>query len=95
MEIDLEELRKPRTASGFKFVKVTNSNKFQPWLKDPKTGEQRGLGSFETAEEAAKVVVAALRDGVTFDGPPLKRNKRGTVRARPPTPHLPSLCLIH
>ena len=83
MAADLAALRKPNTASGYRNVKLTTSKKrpFQAWMKDLETGKQRQLGTFETADEAAEVVAAALRDGPNFSEPAKKRNKRGTVRA--------------
>lgn len=86
MEPDLEALPRSNNRSGYLGVKVSSSGRFQPQLFT-KTGEpQRGLGSFDTAEEAAKVRMAALmkrkREEAVWDGPVRKRAERGTVRPR-------------
>ena len=91
-EPDVEFLRSTTTASGFKNVIVTASNKFQPRVYDKEKGGQRGLGSFKTAEEAAAKLAAFLRDndGATFGRPTEARAKRGWVRCL--TRSAPALC---
>ena len=79
-ESDLEAQRSTKAKSGFKGVKVTSSRKYQPQLWCPELGTMRALGSFETAEEAAVVLIEAKRDGACWEGPIDYRAKRGTVR---------------
>ena len=79
MDRDVEALRKPG-GTGFKYVTVTSSSKYQVkiWVKEEQ--RQRDLGLYNSAEEAAKAAAAALRDGLKFDKPTKSRAKRGTVR---------------
>ena len=91
MEPDLEALPRSNNKWGYLRVKVSTSGKFQPQLFT-KTGEpQRGLGSFDTAEEAAKVRMMALmkrkRGDAVWDKPVLPRAERGTVRRGCPLFH--------
>ena len=63
LEPDLEALRSAKAKSGFTGVKVTASRKYQPQIWDKDLGTMRGLGSFGTPEEAARVLAEAKRDG--------------------------------
>ena len=77
---NLEALRSSRAESGFLNVKVTTSGKFQAQLFIKAENRQRGLGTFDTAEEAAVAVARAKRAGQNWAGPTAKRAQRGTVR---------------
>ena len=79
-EEELEAQRSTKAKSGFKGVKVTSSRKYQPQNWCPELGTMRTLGSFETAEEAAVVLIEAKRDGPCWEEPVEYRAKRGTVR---------------
>jgi hypothetical protein len=83
-ESDLEAQRSTKAKSGFKGVKVTSSRKYQPQIWCPELGTMRALGSFETAEEAAVVLIEAKRDGPCWEEPVEYRAKRGTVRLTQP-----------
>ena len=83
LEPDLEALRSAKAKSGFTGVRVTASRKYQPQIWDKNLGTMRGLGSYRTPEEAARVLAEAKRDGADEEhqGPVDSRAKRGTVRA--------------
>ena len=83
-EEELEAQRSTKAKSGFKGVKVTSSRKYQPQTWCPELGTMRTLGSFETAEEAAVVLIEAKRDGPCWAEPVDYRAKRGTVRSTQP-----------
>ena len=70
---NLEALRSSRAESGFLNVKVTTSGKFQAQLFIKAENRQRGLGTFDTAEEAAVAVAHAKRAGQNWAGPTAKR----------------------
>lgn len=83
-ESDLEAQRSTKAKSGFKGVTVTTSRKFQARIFI-KTGlPQLDLGTFDTAEEAARVVAAAKakrkRGEEPRNEPVRERAARGTVR---------------
>ena len=65
---DLDALRSSKARSGFKGVKVTTSGKFQPQIFLKETGGQRALGTFDSAEEAARELARAKRDGPDCKG---------------------------
>ena len=88
--INIEALRSSRAESGFLNVKVTTSGKFQAQLFVKAENRQRGLGTFETAEEAAVAVAHAKRAGQNWAGPTAKRAQRGTVRR-----HFIASSLVH
>ena len=69
MEVTEEAQRSTKAKSGFKGVKVTSSRKYQPQIWCPELGTMRALGSFETAEEAAVVLIEAKRDGPCWEEP--------------------------
>jgi hypothetical protein len=48
---------------------VTSSRKYQPQIWCPELGTMRALDSFETAEEAAVVLIEAKRDGPCWEEP--------------------------
>ena len=77
--MDLKPLRRFGTKSGFKGVTKTSSGKFQARSLAKINGKQRGLGSFDTAEEAARAVVSASRVGHEWSKPIRKRAPRGLV----------------
>jgi hypothetical protein len=87
MDPNLEVLQRPNNQSGYLGVKVTASGKFQPQLFTATGEPQRGLGSFKTAEEAARARAAALKKRTRGESiwhePVLKRAERGTVRRTP------------
>ena len=68
-EAELEAQRSTKAKSGFKGVKVTSSRKYQPQIWCPELGTMRALGSYETAEEAAVVLIEAKREGACWEGP--------------------------
>jgi hypothetical protein len=69
MEVTEEAQRSTKAKSGFKGVKVTSSRKYQPQIWCPELGTMRALGSYETAEEAAVVLIEAKREGACWEGP--------------------------
>jgi hypothetical protein len=87
MNANLEVLQRSNNKSGYLGVKVTASGKFQPQLFTATGEPQRGLGSFESAEDAARARAAALekrkRGESVWQEPVLKRAERGTVRRSP------------
>ena len=78
-EVDLRPLRRFGTASGFKGVTKTSSGKFQARSLSKIKGEQRGLGSFKSAVEAARAVIMASRADHAWSEPKKKRAPRGLV----------------
>ena len=92
-EPDLEPLRSANNKSGFLGVKVTSSGKYQPQIWAKELGGQRGIGSFDTPEEAALARTRANKDKPGWSAPVKKRAARDTVRC--PAPCLRSACMLH
>ena len=91
--IDISHLKKPETVTKYKGVLLTDSGKYQPRLYSKEAGMMLPVGpSFDTAEEAARCVAAAMRDGPKWDKPRAKRAPRGTVR---PPACLPACSCLH
>ena len=69
------------TASGFKGVTKTPSGRFHFQARSlaKKHGEQRGLGSFDSAEEAAAAVMLNLQGQHGWQNEKAKRAPRGLV----------------
>ena len=88
MEPDLEALRSKKAKSGFKGVTVTTSNKFQARIFIETNMPQLDLGTFDTAEDAARAVATAKekrkRGDKARDEPVRERAARGTVCCRCP-----------
>ena len=80
--INIEALRSSieQNPASSATVKVSTSGKFQAQLFVKAENRQRGLGTFEAAEEAAVAVARAKRAGQNWAGPTAKRAQRGTVR---------------
>ena len=78
-ELDLAPLRSTKAASGFKGVTKTTSGKWQARTIFKLHGEQRDLGTFQTAEEAAQALALALRNGLCSAKPKAGRAPRGKV----------------
>ena len=80
--IDIAHLWKPGTVTKYKGVLLTTSGKFQPRLYSKEAGMPLPVGpSCDTAEEAARCVAAAMRDGPKLDKTRATRAPRGTVRS--------------
>ena len=80
--IDIAHLWKPGTVTKYKGVLLTTSGKFQPRLYSKEAGTPLPVGpSCDTAEEAARCVAAAMRDGPKLDKTRATRAPRGTVRS--------------
>ena len=89
--INLEDLRSSSAESGFLGVKVTTSGKFQAQIFIKADNRQRGLGTFDTAEEAAVMLAIIKREMKASTGgklfAPPKINKPHKPRARPAVPN--------
>ena len=88
-ELGLAALAEP-TISGCKYVYKSGGR----WQAKPyvKPGVQRGLGSFDTKEEAAEAILSLAYEGLPLPPTPKARGKRGEggqprVRLRAKRPH--------